>query len=150
MLWIIFLLVVGLLMVCLEVFIPGGIVGTLGGFCLVGSIVMAFTERGTTFGFYWLGAVAVFTLLGLFVSIKSLPRSPAGKRLFLGSSEEGFSAAEEGLGKWIGRRGTAITTLRPAGMVEIGGHRIDVVTGGEYISKGNTFRWIRPWTGRRP
>lgn len=143
MLWIIFLLVIGLLMVCLEVFIPGGIVGTLGSFCLLGSIVMAFTEQGATFGFYWLGAVAVLTLLGLFISIKALPHSPAGKRLFLGSSEEGFSAAEEGMERWIGKRGEAITTLRPAGMIEVGGERIDVVTGGEYLPKGTPVEVIR-------
>lgn len=143
MLWIIFLLVIGLLMVCLEVFIPGGIVGTLGSFCLLGSIVMAFTERGTTFGFYWTAAVVVVTLLGLFISIKVLPRSPAGKRLLLGSSEAGFSAAESGLEKWIGKRGQAITTLRPAGMIAVEGERVDVVTGGEYLPKGTPVEVIR-------
>jgi len=143
MLWIIFLLVIGLLMVCVEIFIPGGIVGTLGGFCLLGSIVMAFTERGTTFGLYWAAGVIVVTLLGLYLSIKVLPRSPAGKRLLLGSSEAGFSATEKGLEKWVGKRGQAVTTLRPAGMVEIEGKRVDVVTGGEYIEKGTPVRVIR-------
>ncbi len=143
MLWIIFLLVIGLLMVCVEIFIPGGIVGTLGGFCLLGSIVMAFTERGATFGFYWTAGVIVITLLGLYLSIKALPRSPAGKRLLLGASEAGFSAAEEGMASWVGKRGQAITTLRPAGMIEVEGKRVDVVTGGEYIKKGTPVRVIR-------
>lgn len=143
MLWIVFLLVIGLIMLCLEIFIPGGIVGTLGGLCLLGSIVMAFTERGTVFGFYWLGAVVVLTLIGLFLAIKALPRSPAGKRLFLGSSEQGFSGAEEGLEKWVGRRGEAVTPLRPAGMIEIGGERIDVVTGGEYLPRGTPVEVVK-------
>lgn len=136
MLWIIFLLVIGLLMVSVEIFIPGGIVGVLGGFCLVGSIVMAFAERGSTFGFYWTAGVVVLTLLALFLAIKFLPRSPAGKRLFLGSSEAGFSAGEEGLEGWVGKKGMALTTLRPAGMIDIEGKRVDVVTGGEYLSRG--------------
>jgi membrane-bound ClpP family serine protease len=143
MLWIIFLLVIGLLMVCLEIFIPGGIVGTLGGFCLLGSIVMAFTERGETFGFYWTAGVVLLTLIGLSVSIRFLPRSPAGKRLFLGSSEAGFASGEEGLDSWVGKEGKAMTTLRPAGMIEIEGKRVDVVTGGEYLKKGTPVRVIR-------
>ncbi len=143
MLWIIFLLVIGLLLLCVEIFIPGGIVGTLGGICLLGSIVMAFTERGATFGFYWTAGVVLLTLLALFVSIKILPRSPAGKRLFLGSSEAGFSAGEEGLASWVGKKGKALTTLRPAGMSEIEGKRVDVVTGGEYLSRGTEVEVIR-------
>lgn len=143
MLWIIFLLVIGLLMVSVEIFIPGGVVGTLGGFCLLGSIVMAFTEQGSTFGLYWTAGVFVLTLLALFISIKILPRSPAGKRLFLDSTSAGFSSAEAGLEKWIGKQGRAITTLRPAGMMEIGEQRVDVVTGGEYIPKGTPLEVIR-------
>ncbi len=143
MLWIIFLLVIGLVLVCLEVFIPGGIVGTLGGLCLLGSIVMAFSERGSGFGFYWTAAVFVITLLGLFVSIRALPGSPAGKRLFLGSSEAGYTGTTEGLERWVGKRGTAVTTLRPAGMVEIDDERLDVVTGGEYLPRGAAVEVIK-------
>ena len=143
MLWIIFLLVLGLLMVCVEIFIPGGIVGVLGGFCLLGSIVMAFTEMGSTFGLYWAAGVVVVSLLALFISIRILPRSPAGKRLFLGSSEEGFSASEEGLERWVGKQGRAITTLRPAGMMEVGDQRIDVVTGGEYLARGTPVEVVK-------
>ncbi len=143
MLWIIFLLVIGLLMVCVEIFIPGGVVGTLGGFCLMGSIVMAFAEQGSAFGFYWTAGVVVLTLLALIFSIKFLPRSPAGKRLFLASSEAGYSAGEEGLESWVGKKGAALTTLRPAGMIEIEGKRVDVVTEGEYLSRSTPVEVIR-------
>ncbi len=143
MIWIIFLLVIGLLMVCLEVFIPGGVVGTLGGFFLIASIVLAFVERGSPFGFYWVGGVLVLTLLAIFISVRLLPGSPAGKRLFLSFSQTGYSAVEEGLEGWVGKRGEAITNLRPAGMMEIEGERVDVVTGGEYLPRGATVEVIR-------
>ena len=139
----IFLLVLGLMMVCLEVFIPGGIVGTLGGFALVGSVILAFVSQGTAFGLYWLSGVMVITLFGLFLSIKFLPNSPAGRRLFLNSSERGYSASEGGLTDLLGKAGTALTNLRPAGMIDIEGRRIDVVTGGEYLPKGTEVKIIR-------
>jgi len=143
LLWIIFLLVIGLLMVCVEVFIPGGIVGTLGAFALIASIILAFVNQGTTFGLYWLSGVLVITLFGLFLSIKYLPRSPAGKRLFLSSSESGYSASEDGLPELIDKTGTALTNLRPAGMADINGSRIDVVTAGEFLEKGTEIKIIR-------
>ena len=139
----IFLLVLGLAMVCLEVFIPGGVVGTLGAFALIGCVIMAFVSHGTTFGLYWLSGVMIITLFGLFLSIKYLPGSPAGKRLFLNSSEKGYSASEGGLVELSGKTGTALTDLRPAGMVDIDGSRIDVVTDGEYIKKGSKVKIIR-------
>lgn len=143
MIWIIFLLVVGLLLVCLEVFIPGGVVGALGGLMMIASIVLAFTERGSSFGFHWTGGALVLTLAALFISIKLLPGSPAGKRLFLSSAQIGYSAAEEGLEGLAGKPGKAITNLRPAGMIEIEGERVDVVTGGEYLPRGTTVEVIR-------
>ncbi len=143
MIWIIFLLAVGLLLVCLEVFIPGGVVGSLGGLFLIASIVLAFVERESPFGFYWAGGVLVLALLAIFISIKLLPGSPAGKRLFLSSAQIGYSASEEGIERLAGKRGEAITNLRPAGMIEIEGARIDVVTGGEYLPRGTTVEVIR-------
>ena len=139
----IFLLALGLMMVCLEVFIPGGIVGTLGGVALIGCVILAFVNHGTTFGLYWLSGVMVITLIGLFLSIKFLPNSPAGRRLFLSSSEKGYSAAEVGLAELVGKTGSALTNLRPAGMVDIDGSRIDVVTGGEFVEKGTQVKIIR-------
>jgi len=134
--WMIFLLVLGLLMVCLEIFIPGGIVGTLGAIALIASVILGFTEKGSEFGMYWLAGVVVLTLLGLFFSIKFLPRSPAGKRIFLASDESGYKSTEAGLAELIGKTGTALTYLRPSGMAEIEERRIDVVTEGEFLSRG--------------
>lgn len=139
----ILLLILGLLMVCLEVFIPGGVVGTLGAFALIGCIILAFANKGTTFGLYWLSGVMVITLFGLFLSIKFLPTSPAGRRLFLNSSESGYSASEGGLADLLDQTGTAMTDLRPAGMADIKGRRIDVVTNGEYLKKETIIRVIR-------
>jgi membrane-bound serine protease (ClpP class) len=136
------LLVIGLLMVCLEIFIPGGIVGTLGGIALIASIILGFTNKGTEFGMYWLMGVLVLTLLGIFLSIKFLPRSPAGKRLFLRADESGYKSTEEGLADLLGQEGIALTYLRPSGMVEINGKRLDVVTGGEFLPRGTKVEVI--------
>jgi membrane-bound serine protease (ClpP class) len=43
----------------------------------------------------------------------------------------------------VGQEGVALTDLRPSGMAQVSGERIDVVTEGEYISAGRKVRVLR-------
>lgn len=45
-------------------------------------------------------------------------------------------APTETLAQWLGRRGTAVTTLRPAGRIEIDGTHLEAATEGEYLDRG--------------
>jgi len=49
------------------------------------------------------------------------------------TTEEGYTSADTRT-ELLGRTGTALTPLRPAGTAQIGEERIDVVTSGEFIS----------------
>jgi len=44
---------------------------------------------------------------------------------------------------WVGRRGTAVTDLRPAGAAEFDGERVDVVAEGGFILKGEAVVIVR-------
>ncbi|MGH7830627.1 MAG: NfeD family protein, partial [Candidatus Binatia bacterium] len=48
----------------------------------------------------------------------------------------GYSSAPEGDKSWLGKGGTAVSPLRPAGIAEIEGERVDVVSDGELIDSG--------------
>ncbi len=43
----------------------------------------------------------------------------------------------------LGRNGTAETYLRPAGMADIDGERVDVLTAGEFIAQGTPITVVR-------
>ncbi len=135
MTWIVSLTVVGLIMLCLEIFLPGAVIGTLGGIALLSGVVLAFRE-GTVFGLWWLGGTMAVTLGAVYLAVKAFPRSRTGKKLVLEASETGFVSGGDGLMGLLGKSGTALSALRPAGLAEIGGRRIDVVTGGEYVPAG--------------
>jgi len=68
------------------------------------------------------------------VGLKLLAKSPVTLRKTL-SSEEGVSSQSPELDSFIGKEGTAVTNLRPAGIAVINDRRVDVVTRGEYIDK---------------
>ncbi|MCH7973968.1 MAG: hypothetical protein IH949_08790 [Bacteroidetes bacterium] len=74
----------------------------------------------------------------IFILSKFLPKTIIFNRLVLSEAEKtnkGFVSADK-ISKIIGRKGVALTMLRPAGIAEIEGKRIDVVTEGGYIGKG--------------
>ncbi len=136
MTWIILFFVLGLIMICLEIFLPGGIVGAIGGFALLASVVLAFQREGAVFGTWWLAGVLLVTLGAIYLAVKAFPRSRAGKKLFLEASETGFVSGGERMTDLLGKTGTALSALRPAGMAEIEGRRVDVVAAGEFIPAG--------------
>lgn len=138
------LLVVGLVLLAVEVYVvPGvGVVGVAGGLALVGGVVMAFVEIGFTGGL-----VAMGVTMGL-VALLALAawRSGALRRLVLGEAlgrdEEADSRESEVRSRLLGKEGRAVTPLRPSGVAEIGGERIEVQTEGDFIAAGSHVRVV--------
>jgi membrane-bound serine protease (ClpP class) len=78
--------------------------------------------------------------------LRFLPRLPFGRRLVLETeltAHEGFASAPETDRAWLGKRGTASSTLRPAGIADIEGERVDVVSDGEFIDAGERLTVVR-------
>lgn len=129
----------GMALIVLEVFLPGfGLPGISG-------IALSFVAIGITLANY--GAVAalgmtilIIAILAIVVSVAlrsaakgSLSRSP----LVLNdteSSEEGYDSVTD-MQVFLGRKGEARTVLRPVGIAEFDGVRLNVVTEGDYIDK---------------
>jgi membrane-bound serine protease (ClpP class) len=55
----------------------------------------------------------------------------------------GYASAPETDRRWIGKRGTALSPLRPAGIAELESERVDVVSQGEYIEANTPIEVVR-------
>jgi membrane-bound serine protease (ClpP class) len=140
------LVTAGVLLLGLEIFvIPGfGIAGLLGIVALVGGLTLSVIGAGATMQtvLYAAGRVALSLLAamaGSLVLLKLLPRLPFARPLVLDTglgSRTGYTSASEADRRWLGRLGTAAGPLRPAGIAEIDGTRVDVVSQGEYVEAG--------------
>ncbi|MFA6111311.1 MAG: NfeD family protein, partial [Candidatus Latescibacterota bacterium] len=142
------LFVTGLALLIVEVFfIPGfGVVGLLGIGLMIASL--ALTQLGD-FRLWNVESVAgvlarlsasmIAAVVLSIVFIRALPRFSTFNRLILGSqisAAEGYvSSPAEHDAELTGRRGTALSNLRPAGIGLFDGQRLDVVTDGEYIER---------------
>ncbi|MBN2301973.1 MAG: hypothetical protein JXN60_05595 [Lentisphaerae bacterium] len=136
------LLFAGLMLFGAEVFVPGGILGVMGGICLLGAIISAFSAFGPTAGAYI--AAGIFVLLGIVIAlwIKVFPKTGIGKAMTVSRDLSDSSAASSGIHDLMDQEGEAISDLRPAGFARINSKRIDVVTQGEMIEKGTLVKVI--------
>jgi membrane-bound serine protease (ClpP class) len=143
------LISIGVLLLVLEVFvIPGVTVAGIGGVvALVAGLGMTLVGAGATVSVVMsaLGRVAVSILLamvGALTLVRMLPRVPFGRRLVLETgmaAEQGYVSAAESDRRWVGRTGTALSPLRPAGIADIEGSRLDVVSDGDFIAAGSAI-----------
>jgi membrane-bound serine protease (ClpP class) len=75
-----------------------------------------------------------------------LPILPFGRRLVLESeitSDRGYVSSAKGEQRLAGRSGTAVSALRPAGIADIEGSRVDVVSDGAFIEAGSAIHITR-------
>jgi len=145
--------VAGLILLAIEVLvIPGfGVAGVLGVIAIVASLVLSLVGPGFTITFMMAAAGRVvfallFALLASLVLLRFLPRLPFGRRLVLKrglAAAEGYASAPEIDAQWLGKTGQASSPLRPAGIADIDGRRVDVVSDGEHIDAGQFIRVTR-------
>jgi membrane-bound serine protease (ClpP class) len=143
----------GVVLLALEIFvIPGfGIAGVLGIVALLGGLSLSLVGAGASWDFILkaMGQV-VFSLLAALIAslvmLRFLPRLPWGRRLILETglpAGEGYASAPETDQRWLGKSGRAVSPLRPAGIAEIEGERVDVVSDGEFIDSGTPIAVTR-------
>ena len=140
------LFVVGIGLIILEVVaIPGfGFVGLLGAGLVLGSVVITqlgtfelwtFDEIASVIARLCISMICAFAFS--LIALRSLPKWAAFNRLVLKAetrAKEGYvSSSREEDSEWLNKEGIAISELRPAGIAEIEGRRLDVVTDGEYV-----------------
>jgi len=148
------LFIAGVVLLLLEIFIiPGfGLAGGLGLGLLFVSLVLAFQQfaiprTGSEFRvFQWnllkvtgslLASAALIAVLVRFMpSIPVLQRLVNRRTMATVFASEGLERHIPDLAHMVGKSGVALTTLRPAGRAEFRGVRLDVVTEGDFIEKG--------------
>lgn len=144
------LAVLGLFLFALELFvIPGfGLVGIFGILALLGALVMSTLGEGSHSGFVlWavvrMGFSLVIAIVLSVLFLKFLPKLPVGRKLVLSTeleARDGYASAPPSDYQWLGRMGHAHSPLRPSGIADFQGHRLDVVSDGEYIDAGEPIR----------
>ena len=132
--------VAGLALLVIEMFTPGfGFPGISGVVCLMASVVMLWSRVGALAGIGLL--IFNFSLIAIILSITlrsasvgRLSKSP----LILKETErpeDGYLASTD-LSAFVGKKGRTQSVLRPIGVAEFDGVRINVSSNGPFINPG--------------
>ena len=151
----IILFAAGVVLLILEIFvIPGfGVAGILGIIFVIASLFLALIGGSLPFvdtqqvsiAVIQLASALVAAILLIILLARFLPKSTVFSRLVLSNEEnadKGFVSSKS-LSELIGREGKALTTLRPAGMADFNGEKIDVVADGDYVQQGSKLKVLR-------
>ena len=130
-------------MVCLEIFIPGGITGAVGLIALCASFWIAYAKIGSVFGSYFVAVGLAVAMFCVFLSVKFFPKTRFSEKLFLRTDESDFKSTLDELQSLEGEEGVALTKLRPSGIANIDGKKRSVVTEGSFLSKGTKVRVVK-------
>jgi len=136
---ILILFIVGILLLALEVFMPGAVLGILGGVAMILGCVTAFAKLGTAGGF--LAVAIALTLLGLtiFLEFYLLPRTRLGRQMFVHSTS-GANQKPVAPEELVGRQAEALTTLAPSGYVSVDGRRYEAFCQTGHAARGALLR----------
>lgn len=137
-------LVLGFVLLGAEIYVPGGILGVLGGLALLGAIIVGFKVEhfGTQGGIISAFIILITVIAGLFFWIRYFPDTPVGRKLSLANNESDFKADDSGNRDLLDCEGVAVNNLRPSGIATIDERRIDVVADGSWIEKGARLKVI--------
>jgi len=134
------LLSIGIALIFAELFVPGGILGTVG----VITVVWSLSLMTDTFLGLMLAILVSFIIIGIaiYILIKLIPKEKIKNTLILTSSlnrNEGYSTSKN-LQAYMGKVGISESTLRPTGKAKIEGNIIDVVSEDKLIEKGKMVK----------
>ncbi len=145
----------GVSLLLLEAFvIPGfGIAGIAGILLVLTSFVLSlvgqigrvdFTEILGAITQVGISMILAFVLM--FPIMKFLPKSKTFRQLILETNQnaqEGYRSTPDEYEQYLGKTGTTLSALRPAGVARIDNKRLDVIAESEFVEQNSTVKVIK-------
>ena len=134
------LLVLGIALVIFEMFIPGFGIPGIFGILLIGAGILIQAKSVEEALVLLLIVVAILGIALLIILLTAGKGRFPAKRLVLDAS---IQPKGNDMQYFVGKMGTSLTTLRPAGTADFDGVRLDVITEGEFIESNVPVRVVR-------
>ncbi|WP_411953477.1 NfeD family protein [Alkalibacillus sp. S2W] len=138
------LLLIGLTCIVIEIFVPSGIFGAIGGVSILGALLVSGADIGQM-----AISLSIAILLAIFVAVFLFKKLDTNRGVFRHivlkdqtSSEKGY-LSNQTRNDLIDEEGTALTFLRPSGTAIFGDERLDVVTEGQFIDRNKPIKIVK-------
>jgi membrane-bound ClpP family serine protease len=141
MIAIVVLFLAGILLLAIEVFVPGAVAGIIGGLAILAGVVVAFSLYGLEGGMLALLGGAVLLGLTLYVEFVVLPKSKLARQFSMQATVGGTSQpAVADLRAVVDQLGETVTPLAPGGYVQLQGRQYEAFSQSGFLAKGVAVR----------
>lgn len=143
------LFAIGIVLVAIEVIVPGGVLGALAGCALLGGVIAAFAHFGPAGGAVATGLALLIGCVTLYLEFVLLPKTRLARALSMSATVAGRSQPEiADRAAIVGREAVALTTLAPTGYVEVDGRRYEASCQSGLAAAGTRLRVVEVDTFR--
>jgi len=134
---ILLLFLLGIVLLFLDLFVPGIILSVAGTLAFLVGTAQAFSDYGIGGGLLAFGIGAVLLVTALYVEYWILPKTSVGKRFFLHAAVHGTSQTPSDQSSALaGQEAVALTPLMPSGQIEVAGRRYEALSLDGHVAKG--------------
>ncbi|HRD55661.1 MAG TPA: NfeD family protein [Parachlamydiaceae bacterium] len=132
------LLILGYLLIFIEFYIPGAIMGVLGGVSIFISILL-FISQNDSFLFIFAYILAVLLGLGLLFkfALWRIKHAKPEYSIYSDANQHGYKASKFDT-HLIGKTATVLSDLKPGGYISIEGEQCQAISESGYIAKGES------------
>jgi membrane-bound serine protease (ClpP class) len=124
--------------------VPGhGLPGVIGAVLLFCAVLFSFGTQFFVVAVETIATSVVLTAIGFSLLVRAIPQNAWANRLALAAVQGPEYVTSSDFTALRGRNGVAASYLRPAGIAQIDGRRVDVLTQGEFIAQGTPIRVAR-------
>ena len=124
-----------------ELFVPGAILGTIGGISLFAGSVSVWINHGAVWGLTAIILSMVFGTALFFLEVRLMKTGRLGHWFFLNTASPQTPSQSAG-GIPVGTKGKAVTRLNPTGLVLIGERRLEAISRDGMIDEGTDVEVI--------
>ena len=137
--WALLLIALGLLLLVVEAFVPGGILAIAGILCLIAGVVMMFMHD-TALGVTVLVAMIIALPIAGLIWLNYFWKTRYGRRFTVEDRQNPAAVVYDPnmleAEQLVGATGTAVTDLRPVGTCKINDRRLECLSESGWIEAG--------------
>lgn len=136
-------LIVGLILIFLEFYLPGAVMGTAGALMIAASLFLFITESNSAWAialFFLITAVSIVAVIKF--ALWYIPRAKPGKSIYSAADQEGYQASAFDATA-IGKTGIVLSDLKPGGYILIEGVQHQAISESGYITQGEEVVVLR-------
>ena len=134
--------IIGIFMIYLEFYLPGAVLGTIGGFLIIGSIYLFAQNEPALLTACYILLVGASVVAIIKYALWKIPRSKAKDSIYSDDAQVGYYASEFDK-TMIGKEGIVLSDLKPGGYILIEDQQLPAISESGYIIQGDHVKVLR-------